>query len=234
MKDNDSAGPVLFLIWLNRAISVERETSKFCGASFGHKRRTCSRTRALFPKYFTLSGCVLKIEWHELFTGNWKQEKYFNFPPKHKRHNPTNRCRWRPSFGAKETFLSPKYNVWVQSIIFSTARQLSTSKCHKYVNIGFGCFFLLSDFVFLTLKKPIPWKVVRVLLRLNLPGDGSTCSHFYFWILPLQLFIMFSVPRLAGQVLPAARRLLRVPFSLGEPSARLCFFAESANGMNSS
>lgn len=126
------------------------------------------------------------------------------------------------------------YNVWVQSIIFSTALQLSTSKCHKYVNIGFGWFFLLSDFVFLTLKKPIPWKVVRVLLRLNLPGDGSTCSHFYFWILPLQLFIMFSVPRLAGQVLPAARRLLRVPFSLGEPSARLCFFAESANGMNSS
>lgn len=77
------------------------------------------------------------------------------------------------------------------------------------------------------LKKPIAWKVVRVLLRLNLPGDGSTCSHFYLWILPLQLFIMFSVPRLAGQVLPAARRLLQVPFSLLVNHLPVCAFSLS-------
>lgn len=96
---------------------------------------------------------MLKIEWHELFTGNWKQEKYFNFPPKHKRHNPTNRCRWRPSFGAKEKFLSPKYNVWVQSIIFSTALQLLTSKCHKYVNICFWRTFFIIRFCFSYAKE---------------------------------------------------------------------------------
>lgn len=112
---NVISGPALWPAF--NLASNELTSQSRSGTNFGHKRRKCSRIKPRFQKDFTLSGCVSKIEWHELFTGDWKQENISTSHPSASNTIQQINC-WRPSFGALETLLSPKYNVWGKASYF--------------------------------------------------------------------------------------------------------------------
>lgn len=152
---------------------------------------------------------MLKIEWHELFTGNWKQEKYFNFPPQAQASQSdksmplmTFFCLLKIMFGCKASSFQQHFNyrprnvikmlIFVFGVFFCQVFLFWRSRsqylrrrsefCFAWIYLEMDRLVHISTFEFYPSSYLSCFQSLGLLAKFFLLHAVSSGSHFLSWL----------------------------------------------------